>query len=230
MHRDIQPCLSHGQMKGQTMEKAVSYQQPQQWEYRPLPQTPLSLPCFYTHNISGRKQSWCPSCSAPVGRQYPGLEGSRNATAGRKRENTQPQTEPGMLLLTCHRGNPNSSACGTPPASHDRAWARGSSGELPSHASAWHCKETPVSPLGKGEKGSGAANLFPSIPACTQTPQSAAQGQQEYFCYFSSHMERKKKIKKSFFCQGLPSTHNRAARLLWLPGITPSKAQILLKG
>lgn len=84
-------------------------------------------------------------------------------------------------------------------------------------------------PPRKGEEGSGAVNLFPSIPACTETSESAAQGQREYFCYFSSHVERKK--KKPFFCQGLPSAHNRAAKLLRLPGITPSKAEpLLLKG
>lgn len=52
-------------------------------------------------------------------------------------------------------------------------------------------------PPRKGEEGSGAVNLSPSIPACTETSESAAQGQREYFCYFSSHVERKK--KKSHF-------------------------------
>lgn len=152
MHRDIHPHPSHGQMKGQTMKRAISSQQPQQWEYRPLPQTPLTSLLLCSPVFQGENKVGPFLCPAPVGRQYSGLEDSRNATAEGKRENTQLQTDPRMLLLTCCRGNPNSSACGTPPASHGRAWARGSSGELPSHASAWHCKETPVSPLGKGKR------------------------------------------------------------------------------
>uniref|UniRef100_A0A8D2QJK4 Uncharacterized protein n=1 Tax=Zonotrichia albicollis TaxID=44394 RepID=A0A8D2QJK4_ZONAL len=93
-----------------------------------------------------------PNCCPGTAGTHPPGQGRAGLLHGEKRENTQPQTDPGMLFLTCRRGNPNSSACGTPPASHDRAWARGSSGELPSHAWAWHCKETRSAPQGKGKR------------------------------------------------------------------------------
>lgn len=130
------------------------------------------------------------------------------------------------LPLTCRRGDPNSSPCAMPPVCHGRAWARGSSGELLFHASVWRCKEKPVSPRGEGREGRDA---FRSRKSITFNPHphrdvciSAAQGQQEYFCNFSSHLEKK---KKGISYQELPGTRNRAAAPSPLPQITPSKAE-----
>lgn len=62
MHRDIHPHPSRGQMKGQTMKRAISSQQPQQWEYRPLPQTPLTSLLLYPQYFREKTKSG-PSCA-----------------------------------------------------------------------------------------------------------------------------------------------------------------------
>lgn len=195
------------------MEGAISYQQPQQWEYRPLPQTPFTS-LFYTHNISQMKQIWALLCPAPVGRQYSGLKGSRNATAGGKKENTQAQTGLMMLLLTRRRGNPNSSVCGTPPASHDCAWARGSSGELPSHASAWHCKNTPVSPLGKGEKWVWSCKSVPFNPSLHRDIRMCRSRTARIFLLFLKSRGEK---KKGIFLPGTPQHSQQSSQIAVAP-------------
>lgn len=147
---------------------------------------PFHLPVLHP-NISGRKQSWAPPCWQAVFR-------AQRQQECHSRKEIQPQTDPGMLLLTCHRGNPNSSACGTPPASHDRAWARGSSGELPSHASAWHCKKTPVSPLGKGEKWVWSCKSAPFNPSLHRDLRMCCSRTARIFLLFlKSRGEEKKK-------------------------------------
>lgn len=89
MHRDIHPHPSHGQKQGQTMERAISYQQPQQQEYHPLPQTPFTSLLLYLQYFREKTKLGAP-CALP--QLASSIQGSKaagmpqedgNSTAGR---------------------------------------------------------------------------------------------------------------------------------------------------
>lgn len=96
VHRDIHPCPSHGQMEGQTMGKAISYQQPQQQEYCPLPQTPFTSLLLYPQYFR-EKTKLGPPCALP---QLGGsIQGSK--AAGKPQQDGKERTLNSRQTLGC---------------------------------------------------------------------------------------------------------------------------------
>lgn len=214
VHRDIHPCPSHGQMEGQTMGKAISYQQPQQREYHPLPQTPFTSLLLYPQYFSEKTKLGppvpCPSWEAAFRAQRQQENHSRMEK--REHSNADRPWDAAPHLLS----RESKLFCLWDTSSFSRPCL----GSGLFRGAAFSCigvalQGDTVSPLGKWEKGSGAVNLFPSIPACTETSESAAQGRQEYFCYFSSHVEIKK--KKVIFLPGTPQCSEQSSQIAAAP-------------
>lgn len=211
MHRDIHPRPSHGQMKGQTMKRAISSQQPQQWEYRPLPQTPLTSLLLYPQYFREKTKSGPPSSWQAV------FGARRQQECHSRREKREHSTADRPQDAAPHLPSKESKLfCLWDTSSFSRPCL----GSGLFRGAAFSCIGVALQgdtrqPPRKGEEGSGAVNLFPSIPARTETSESAAQGQREYFCYFSSHVERKK--KKAIFLPGTPQRSQQSSQIAAAP-------------